>query len=148
MLTLTTYQTLQRTFFCRVTDPNNRALVTLEIPEMLSAGSFTDFTGEDDELAVESYTMQCLYKRRIDDKARKKFGIEEKVSTLVYISPLQLKKLTGSEFLDPKIMANQSRIRVKLFNVSYLVTQIVEHEPMEHNGRSYAISYEFRLSKD
>jgi hypothetical protein len=139
---------LQTTFFSRIGGCNNPASVTIQIPKITAFSTFTDFTGDSaEDFAKNEYVVKCLYTRNISQKDRDRYGISEEVSTRVFISPLDLKKVYGEYRFTEEIMACKNTIRCIFLGVTYEVFQIVELEPMVIQGKDVSIAIELRLKK-
>lgn len=146
MLTLSDYTRLQRIFFNNVVNCKNPVSVLIQVPTISSTGTFTDFTGDSGRDGFDTeLTLKCLYKRSISDKDRAKYGIDEDIDSLVYISPLELKDKYASLTLPDAIFKTKQKAKVTLFDKVYRIKQIVENEPFLMEGTYTNISYELRL---
>lgn len=97
--------------------------------------SFSDFTG--DSTRVETtYTFKCLYQREISPVTRTKFGLNEDVSGLVYLSAKDVEDKIGRWKLDYREVA-----KLTLYETDYAVSSLMFKEPMFDS----CVALEFRV---
>ncbi len=70
------------------------------------------------------YTVHCYYKRQIPAGERTKYGISADTKGILYISPIELKRLMGTEVLD------KNKTNIILFDVEYGIEQLIYLEPL------------------
>lgn len=145
-ISVSKYKELQKLFFKKVTECGNPSTVTLSYIEVTSSGdAFSDFVGEGKREAGKSYTFACFYTRNISDKQREKMGIAPNVTDVLYISPLELEKKTGSNKLPDFLKNSSSQTIVEFLGATYEIVNIIDLEPM-HNGKEWVcLSYQFNL---
>lgn len=145
MISPAKFAKLQNLFFRRVTTCCNPATVTLKFIGLTSTGDYTDFTG-DSERAVESeIVLRCFYNRNITDKMRENTGVAEDVTTIIYVSPLELKNKYGHIKFPDYVRKSYSQISVEFLGEHHEIESIRDLEPM-HNGKEYiCLAYQINL---
>lgn len=101
--------------------------------------------GDSPREVVSTVELHCLYKRTINDKERTKNGVTQMVDVVVYVSPLELEKRTGSAEFTSTIRNSYSTISVEFNGKHYEVTNIIDLEPIFVGGKEMRIAYQINL---
>lgn len=123
-------------------------MVLFEIPAVTSVNKFTDFTGEGNRnftAPATTYNFHCAYKRNLTDKFRTSYGIDDDITAIIYLSPLEVKKFTGTKEFIASVKVNTQKVRITLFGVVYRIKRYIELEPMKVGTDMLSLAYEFRL---
>lgn len=91
-----------------------------------SIGAFTDITGDSDR-EYEQISVKCLYDREMTEFKRSKYGLEQDVSGLLFVSPIHFSQATPDY---KKWIENFNKIRVVLYAGEYQVSLIRLKEPL------------------
>tara|TARA_Y100000031_G_C8057565_1_gene309075 strand:+ start:79 stop:510 length:432 start_codon:yes stop_codon:yes gene_type:complete len=135
-------------FFNKVACCSNTGKVELKFIKIEQGDDFSDFTGDNERTIEKDITLGCLYRRNISDKVREEVGVDQNVTDIVYISPLELKRKYGSMEFPDYIRNSYSQFAVKFLGKHYEVVQIRELEPMELGGKMMCIAYMITLNRD
>lgn len=142
-ISVSKYKELQKLFFSKVTECGNPSTVNLKYIEIKSSDAFSDFIGEGKREPGKEYSFACFYTRNISDKQREKMGIADNVTDVIYISPLEVAKKTGSSKLPDFLVNSTSQTIVEFLGATYEIVNIIDLEPM-HNGKEWVcLAYQF-----
>lgn len=145
MVSAEKFAKLQRLFFQKVTSGCNVSTVDLKFIETSSESALTKFTGDGKRTVKKSVNLKCFYKRNISDKDREKMGVNQEVTSIVYISPLDLKAKTGSMSFDDDITKSYSGIMVEFIGKLYQIESIIDLEPMFDGKEWVCLAYQINL---
>ena len=144
MLTRSRFLALQENYYTQVCSGNS--FITVIFPKITPISSFTNFTGDSDrDLQTNKLKLHCLYHKSISDNERSKYGIAKEVKSRVYISPLELQKLTGSQKFDDSIMAAPNLILCDFQGEQFEVFQLIEQESQVYGDEQISLAIELRL---
>lgn len=88
----------QNIFYSKVA--NSPYFITLRVYSVVTdPGSIEEFVGDSDR-PYKDYVFPCLYEKEDVQAGREKFGNEEKINGVIYLSPLQLVPLVGTFLID------------------------------------------------
>ena len=145
MVSAEKFAKLQRLFFQKVTSGCNVSTVDLKFIEVSSESALTKFTGDGKRTVKKSVNLKCFYKRNISDKDREKMGVSQDVTSIVYISPLDLNAKTGSMSFDDDITESYSGIMVEFIGKLYQIESIIDLEPMFDGKEWVCLAYQINL---
>ena len=145
MISQARFSALQELFFKKVTQCCNPSTVTLKFIKVISTGKYTDFTGDSQREVEKEIVLKCFYMRNISDKQREKAGVNESVTDILYISPIELKNKYGSSTFPNYVRKSYSQMSVEFLGEHYEIDSIRDLEPM-HNGKEYVcLAYQINL---
>jgi hypothetical protein len=139
------YESLRQLFFDKITDGDNKALFTLQFVDVAYADRRGQFLGEGEESDAGTYQFQCFYRWMRNDKMRERSGVETDVDMVIYISPIDLFKKTGSYSIPENYMKAFAKMRVTFIGEQFEIKKVVEVEPMAVDGGRTCIAYQFDL---
>lgn len=145
MISASRFAQLQGIFYRKVTSCCNPSEVTLKFIKVNSTGRYTDFTGDSDREAEQSYTLKCFYMRALNDKQRENVGVTQEVTDIVYISPIELEQKYGSKVFPERVMNSYAEMVAEFLGKHYEIMNIQALEPM-FNGKEYiCLCYQLNL---
>lgn len=145
MITPSKFAQLQKLFFNKVTKCCNPSSVTFSFIKLTSEGGFADFTGDSSRSIDKEVSLRCFYDRNLSDKSREKYGVSSEVTTIVFISPLELKQKYGDIKFPDYVRTSFSQISVTFLGKHYEIENIIDLEPM-HNGKEWmCLAYQVNL---
>jgi len=147
------YEKMQKLFFSKVTESSNPSKVRLTFKEVTHDTAFSSFTGDgtrttklDANEAEKSYLLSCFYMRNVTDKQREKYGIDQDINTVIYISPLEMKRVMGTDTFPVEVRNSYSQIELSFFGKVEEIDSIIELEPLEMDGGIMCIAYQINVS--
>lgn len=145
MLPAGKFAELQKLFFCKVTSGCNVSSIDINYIKVESGNSFTRFTGDGKRSVEKTVNLKCFYKRNISDKDREKMGVNQDVTTVVYISPLDLKNKTGSPVFSQNVLNSYAGVLVEFIGKIYEIESIIDLEPMFDGKEWVCLAYQLNL---
>lgn len=128
----------------------NPSNIEVLIPEYDSDSvrSESEFTGEIKPIKQNSIKLHCFYNRTDSDIVRSKYGVSEEVTLVVFVSPIELEKKTGSTRFSERIMRNKQLVKVKFNGNEYFVQNILYKEEFPDANETMAIAIQLNLMEE
>lgn len=147
MINTLKFKKLQKLFFKQVTSSCNPTTVTLKFIKLTSTGDYTDFTGDSGREVDKEVVLSCFYTRSLSNKQRDKFGVSEDVTTILYISPIELKNKFGSDTLPEYVRRSYSQIAIEFLGKHHEIDSIKDLEPMQSDTGYVCLAYQINLKE-
>ena len=139
------FKRLQKLFFDKVTRGTNLSTINLDFIEVEHTTSFAKFTGDGNRSVSTTVILKCFYMRNISDKQREKFGVNQDVTAIVYVSPLELEKKFGSITLPDYVRKSYSQLKISFLEKNYEIDSIIDLEPMHDGTQEICLAYQINL---
>lgn len=145
MLSSSKFAYLQNLFYSKLATCCNPVLVTLTFFKTEGGDKFSNFTGDNKRVPDKVVNLHCLYQRDLNDKQREKLGVNQEVTDILYVSPIELEKKFGSNKFPQEVRNSYAMISVEFLGKHYELLSIKDLEPM-HNGKEVmCIAYQINL---
>lgn len=145
MLSSKRFQSLQMLFFNKLNSCCNSVTVKLIFFTLTGGDRISNFTGDNKRTENKVVDLHCLYQRDLNDKQREKLGVGQEVTDVIYITPIELEKKTGSNKFPEEVRKSFAMIAVEFLGQHYELLNIKDLEPM-HNGKEVmCLAYQLNL---
>lgn len=148
MVSATYFAYLQNLFYTRLSQCCNPVEVSLKYFRTSGGDKFTNFTGDNNRLPTMEFNLHCLYQRDLNDKQREKLGVNQNVTDVIYISPLELQQKTGSNKFPEEVRNSYAMISVEFLGKHFELLSIKDLEPVHNGMEVMCIAYQLNLRTD
>jgi hypothetical protein len=147
VITPSKFKSIQELFFKKVALCCNPSSIKLIFVKVASQNDYDSFTGDGERSVDKEVELKCFYLRNISDKQREKTGVSQEVTDIVYVSPLDLERKTGSMDFPDYIKNAYSNLLVDFVGSRYSIVNIKELEPMQVGNKFVCLAYQLNLKR-
>lgn len=147
MISKAQFLSLRTLYYSKISSCCNVSTITLEFLSVQYADPVDSFMGEGVVTAASTHTLKCFYRYvRGGDKMREKEGVKIGTELVIYISSIDLKVATGSEYLPAAMLTALQKMRITFLGQRFEIMEVTPWEPMELVDDGLAcVTYQFSL---